>query len=631
MDRPPKRAKLFAMTSTTPSAPERPERFDPATATLSPAEQRVLQALTSGEVADVSGETGAARVVRAEFLRAVMSGACGDWPVYRGALRLAGADITGVLRAPMGEHAAGSGRTSLLFSRCSFDAPIDLSGAEFMAIRITDCDLPAFIGANLEVRADLDLSGSRLSGVDRFSSDMIEVESCAVCLNGARIGGRLLLRAHDAGRFTAHCAIRLESTRIGGNVVFDGALLDGDGAQAINARSAIIGGDVTLKPVAGASFEARGEVSFSAAVITGDLIANGAMLTNPEGRALHCEDLRVERVLLSAADATPFRSHGRINFLSATIGGNFFLSNARLSPGPDYPGRVARGGPVCINMQQMRVSNALFFSDIYALDPDAPTPAVGDPGEPIESWVLFTGAELNSLIDDKSGWPAAGWLELEGATYNRVYDDGGGETGAKRIAWLRRQFPDCCPTAATFRPQPYEELSRVLRQHGLGDEADAVAVEKIRMRLAAGVDAGWARLLPKLLMLVSLHGYSSARALISLAAYIALGTVFYAVALWGFGQPFVPVEGDPVTAHYALLFDLAQVTHARGCPDFALPWFALDIALPVIDLGQSSVCRFAPDGPARWLWLSLHSLYALAGAGLSAVVILTLSGVLRRD
>jgi len=171
----------------------------------------------------------------------------------------------------------------------------------------------------------------------------------------------------------------------------------------------------------------------------------------------------------------------------------------------------------------------------------------------------------------------------------------------------------------------------VLFRSGLSDEADAVAVEKIRMRLAAGVDTGWARWLPKLLMLVSLHGYSSARALVSLAAYIAVGTVFYAVALWGFGQPFVPVEGDPVVAHYALLFDLGGVTHARGCPDFALPWYALDIALPVIDLGQSSVCRFAPDGPARWIWLSLHSLYALAGAGLTAVVVLTLSGVLRRD
>jgi hypothetical protein len=53
--------------------------------------------------------------------------------------------------------------------------------------------------------------------------------------------------------------------------------------------------------------------------------------------------------------------------------------------------------------------------------------------------------------------------------------------------------------------------------------------------------------------------------------------------------------------------------------------------MPVIDLGQDQVCRFKPEGTLRWLWLLLHSLYAVAGAALSAVVVLTLTGVLRRD
>jgi len=38
-----------------------------------------------------------------------------------------------------------------------------------------------------------------------------------------------------------------------------------------------------------------------------------------------------------------------------------------------------------------------------------------------------------------------------------------------------------------------------------------------------------------------------------------------------------------------------------------------------------------PVGPARWLWLTLHSLYGVLGAALGAVVVLTLTGVLRRD
>ena len=33
----------------------------------------------------------------------------------------------------------------------------------------------------------------------------------------------------------------------------------------------------------------------------------------------------------------------------------------------------------------------------------------------------------------------------------------------------------------------------------------------------------------------------------------------------------------------------------------------------------------------RWFWLLLHSIYVITGAALSAVVVLTLTGVLRQD
>ena len=59
--------------------------------------------------------------------------------------------------------------------------------------------------------------------------------------------------------------------------------------------------------------------------------------------------------------------------------------------------------------------------------------------------------------------------------------------------------------------------------------------------------------------------------------------------------------------------------------------YALDAALPLIDLSQDLRCRFTPEGPARGFWLLLHSLYIIAGAALSAVVVLTLTGVLRQD
>jgi len=250
----------------------------------------------------------------------------------------------------------------------------------------------------------------------------------------------------------------------------------------------------------------------------------------------------------------------------------------------------------------------------------------------VEGWFLLTGAQVSSVLDNiETGWPAAGFLDLDGMVYERIRHVGNTNLAAKRITWLRRQFPDEVPSAATFRPQPYEQLSRVLRQHGLAREANAIAVEKIRMRLESRVDGPWARFFPRLLMLISHHGYSSSRAVLSFLIFVLLGTAMYAVALFGFGQPFLPVEADAEPVVYEFALGALRASSEQGCPGLHVMHYALDAALPVIDLGQDLRCRFSPDGPLRWLWLLLNSLYVITGAALSAVVVLTLTGVLRQD
>ncbi len=85
----------------------------------------------------------------------------------------------------------------------SFDSPVDLSGGDFLSLRFVDCTLPAFIGASLTTKADLDLSGSRFAGVDDYECELADVGTCAIHLSNARIGGRLAIsstaqaRVHD--------------------------------------------------------------------------------------------------------------------------------------------------------------------------------------------------------------------------------------------------------------------------------------------------------------------------------------------------------------------------------------------------------------------------------------------------
>jgi len=595
------------------------------------ARQTVLDAIGNRQVADFSGLPEPGRRIPAGFLQGLLSGADDTHGELCCPLRIRGAHISGTLLPPSSMHRGG--RASVQFHECVFDSPVDLSGADFLVLRFVDCTLPAFIGASLSVSAGLDLSGSQFSGISEYESELTRVGRGSIHLNNARIGGELNLSSTERSRFKAVGTVRLDGARIDGEVSINGALLDAGGEVALSGRSITVGSNLNLRPAAGHRCEVSGEVALVAAQITGDLDCRAARLCNADGRALHCEDLKVESVFLNADDAgNPFEASGRLNFLTAVVGGSFFLSNARLAPGPDYIGLLRTGGPVAINLQQARISNALALNNIGALEPGAEGLSTDDPLTPVRGWFLLTGVRVNALFDNiETGWPAQGYLGLDGATYHRIRHVAGDQLAEKRIAWLRRQFPEGRPDPASFRPQPYEQLSQVLRQHGLTREANAVAVEKIRMRLAARVDRPSARIFPKLLMLVSQYGYSTSRAVLSFLVFVLLGAAMYATALYGFEQPFVPVEHEPEPVTYRSAFGLAEVSMEEGCPGLDVVHFALDSALPVIDLGQDMRCRFTPEGPGRWIWMLLHSAFVVAGAALSAVVVLTLTGVLRQD
>jgi hypothetical protein len=217
------------------------------------AQQRVLDAIDARQVADFTSLPDAQRRLSAEFLQRLISGTGGDLCCP---LRIRGADIVGSLRPPSAGR--DGGRPAVQFWACKFDSPVDLSGAEFLVLRIVDCCLPAFIGASMDVSADLDLSGSQFSGVNDYESELSQVGSCAIHLNNARVGGKLDLSSTGESRFTAAGVIRLDGARIEGDLSLAGASLDGCGAPAVSARSITVGSNVDLRPASGHRFEAIG-------------------------------------------------------------------------------------------------------------------------------------------------------------------------------------------------------------------------------------------------------------------------------------------------------------------------------------------------------------------------------------
>ena len=71
---------------------------------------------------------------------------------------------------------------------------------------------------------------------------------------------------------------------------------------------------------------------------------------------------------------------------------------------------------------------------------------------------------------------------------------------------------------------------------------------------------------PNLLMMISKYGYSTKRAIASFLVFVLLGTAMYATALFGFGQPFVPVENPPEPVNYEFAFGLLASSVDSGCP-----------------------------------------------------------------
>ena len=84
----------------------------------------------------------------------------------------------------------------------------------------------------------------------------------------------------------------------------------------------------------------------------------------------------------------------------------------------------------------------------------------------------LTNTSTVALADDEASWPKVGNLVLDGFTYGRIIE--GPTDAAKRLEWLARQ--------REFRPQPYKQLARVLRERGDEQGAKRVLYEMERRR-----------------------------------------------------------------------------------------------------------------------------------------------------
>jgi hypothetical protein len=368
---------------------------------LAPAEESLIAGLGSGSL-DLLGSGGLpeaedeTRRVRAELIRFLLLGGPDAPRLHEKGLRLSGAWIVGVLDLEGCRIPRDIGLLD-----CRFDATPVLLSAMIDTLAFDGSHLPGLTANRLDARGDL-------------------------LFRSATIRGRVELRG----------------ARIGGDLVFDGAVLDNPGDYVLQSERASIRGGVLFR---GATV--RGSIGLTGGRIGGALDLIGATIERPDGVALDADSTQVEGdVALRLAQVV-----GSISLVTARIGGDVDLTGASMS----CPEAIA------VDLGRTNVSGAFFLRD----------------GARVTGVLSLNGATLGAIVDDPASWPAKGDLRLNRCLYGAFI---GTVVGAReRLDWLSRQTPE--RWNEDFWPQPYEQLAGVLGEMGHDEDKRRVLIEKDRL------------------------------------------------------------------------------------------------------------------------------------------------------
>ncbi|MCC3773193.1 oxidoreductase, partial [Streptomyces sp. UNOC14_S4] len=169
-----------------------------------------------------------------------------------------------------------------------------------------------------------------------------------------------------------------------------------------------------------------------------------------------------------------------------------------------------------------------------------------------------------NLVDRVESWPGPGGLVMPGFSYENLIPMGRFPL-ERRLEWVAAATPE-------YAPEPYERLAGVLREGGEDADAREVLLAKQRRRRETLPPAGkaWGFLQDWTVA----YGYRPGRAAVWMVVLWAAATVYYA------NHPLARVKPDEGPAWNPALY-------------------ALDLLVPVVDLGQGQAWR--PTGAAQWV------------------------------
>ncbi len=313
------------------------------------------------------------------------------------------------------------------------DGRLDLENCEISGdVGLVNCRFDAAPHLRAARLGELYLSGSVLPGL---SAD------------GLGTRGNVVLR-----RAAVNGAVRLTSAGIGGGLDCDGAALGNGGGDALVCERMCAVGSVYLR---GATV--RGAARLLGARLGWDLACNDAKFDNEGGDALACDGVR---------------TGGGVFLGDATLRGATRLHGARIGTNLECTGATfMNAGLIALSLEGAVVSGTFFLRQVEG----------GRPVRIVGALNLAT-ASLGHINDDARCWPNQGELLLDRCRYGAF--TGRSPVDAKsRLRWLGLQDP--ARFGLEFWPQPYEQLARVLREAGHGEDAREVLIEKEKLQRRA--------------------------------------------------------------------------------------------------------------------------------------------------
>ena len=556
-------------------------------------ERAVIATSKNGDIADFS-HLKTKPALRADVLHRLITGIAQKGqrtanPVAPRGIRIKHALIEGALDLSGWTGRADDpsrGLPTIELEDCTLNAPFSLEESHIDSLSLLACSLVRLSAGSARIAGSVYLNGSTVTGTDPDHTD----ENLALDFAGTKIGGNVILRPYNGQRFHACKEITFLGASIEGAFNANGALLENPGGVALNFTRVNIRNSVFLTVEAGFRFQTKGETRFWIAQIGGQFAANGAELKNPGGEALSFQGavIRGNVFLRPSSEGFPFRAVGDVHFTGAKIESNLITQ-----------------------------------------------------GVEIDGIFGVRNAHVQALFDDPdTGWPRQnGHLQLAGLTYNRLHQDNAQHEDnpvVRRLDWIKRQYQNPNrPLPSEFDPQPYTQYANVLRARGQNGDADQVLITMHSLRLRTHMDPWFLQAFQKFLGLTCRYGYSSSRAAMALMIWILIGSAFYGAH--AFSGSFGPAEQVGHGEHAATANTMVSMLGVgkktvRGCPGLIAPLYAMDTILPIVEFGQRRACAFDPPGRfGAPLWRGLDFFYALIGAILFAISVVTLTGLLRED